>query len=528
MDGTRDERKIFTGNPRWHSITSSPPGSSQCGTEAIVFSPKIASKIPFKVTPYGVHAGNRFTRLMTSLSGKSTRSRYYVYWPSRDNFEACFQITTVRTRVKLVVETTLMKCVSFWLLLATSALFSIFASAQSNEGHWVVTWSAAPVRYRQPPFYRRPTEPFEDVIAKGILDNQTVRVMVRTSIGGSRIRVRLTNLFGDGPLRIGSDHLGLLPENVMEPMEGSIIRGTDRTLLFSGLSSVTIPAGLTMTSDAVDLAVPPFANVSVTMYLPDRSPPLTIQYAPHLAGFVTDHGDFTAESSMPTSGRFQRFGHIPWLSAVEVVAPREAGAVVVLSDETSSIVSDPQWPQRLARRLAANPSTADLAVVVQATGLDSFTNNTQRLSILDRLDRDVLSQSGIQWILLVPFVHKIEYSTRPINPGPTVSPDNIAPIFREIATRTHAKGVRVIGGTITPFSGSIVYSEAGEKIRRAVNGWIRSSNIFDALLDFDLIARDPQHPESLLPKYGGAARRFPSPAIADDIELSVFGKTGTR
>jgi hypothetical protein len=422
-----------------------------------------------------------------------------------------------------------MKCLSFWLLLSASALFGIFAAAQGDDGHWVVTWSAAPVRYRSPQIaYQRNGPPFEDVMAKGVLDNQTVRVMVQASIGGSRVRVRLTNLFGDGPLRIGSAHLGLLPEDVKEPMEGSIIRGTDRTLLFSGASSVTIPAGLTRTSDAVDLVVPPFANVSVTMYLPDRTPPLTMQYAPHLAGFVTDHGDFTAENSMPTSGRFQRFGPIPWLSGVEVVAPRGAGAVVVLSDETTSIVSDPQWSQRLARRLAANPSTTDLAVVVQATGLDSFTNNTQGLSILDRFDRDVLSQSGIQWILLVPFVHEIEYSTRPINPWPTVSPDNIAPIFREITTRAHAKGVRVIGGTITPFSGSIVYSEAGERIRQAVNGWIRSSNIFDALVDFDLIARDPEHPESLLPRCGGAASRYPSPAIADDIELSVFAKAGTR
>jgi hypothetical protein len=384
--------------------------------------------------------------------------------------------------------------------------------SQIEDEHWVVTWTAASAPYTAPPFWQFGNPLQDRVMSTGALQNQTIRMMVHATIGGRKIRIKLSNLFGQTPLRIGAAHVGLFPASLDEPSNGGILEGSDRTLLFNGSPTVTIPAGGTLFSDPADFSVSPAASIGVTLYLPDQTPSATVQSPGVLAAVISGNGDFSNQAEI----RGMRFGTHAWLAAVDVLAPSDGGAVVVVSDD-STVGSQPNWPMRLAARLRSNPATANRSVVIQADSnfRYSFVDVGQGVTALDRLDRDVLSQSGLRWIVLAPFVHELEYHARPTNPFPkTLSVEDIGKAFRQIVEKSHAKGVKVVGCTIPPLGMSY-----GEADRQALNRWIRSSSVFDALIDIDEIMRDPDH--LARPRDAFVPGR-PHPEFADTIDLSLF------
>jgi hypothetical protein len=252
------------------------------------------------------------------------------------------------------------------LLLLCLALFPPHSSAQAGEEHWVVWWTAAPAPYVTA-MIRPPESGLESLRVIGILTNQTIRMLVRTSIGGRQARIRLSNLFGKTPLRIGAAHVALMPLNTDEPHGVSISSGTDRTVLFGGKPTVSIPAGQSIVSDPADLTIPMMASLAVSLYIPESSPVSTVHYAGRLAGVVSTAGDFSDKEVIDGA----RFGTHLWISSLDVLAPPDAAAVVVVSDQ-SSIVSYPAWPGRLAQRMISAPETANNAVVTQADSNGSF------------------------------------------------------------------------------------------------------------------------------------------------------------
>ena len=394
------------------------------------------------------------------------------------------------------------------------SLLAAYSNAQSAAEHWVVTWTAAPGPYIAAML--RPPEPdFVDVRTQGIFNNQTIRMIVRTSIGGRQVRIRLSNIYGKTPLRIGTAHVALFPVDLDEPEGAPIVSGTDHTLLFGGMRSVTIPAGQSVLSDPADLLIPPLASVAVSLYVPETTPAATIHYPGRLAGVVSGAGDFSGQEAIYGA----RFGTHAWVSSVDVLAPPDAGAVVVVSDETSGVVSYPAWPARLAMRMLSNPTTSHVAVVTQAdsSGRFSFVDSGRGVAALERFERDVFGQSGVQWIVLTPYLPEIFYSTRPSNPSKGVSVDDLAKIFGEIVERAHSRGIKVIGCTVMPTS----LPKNGEEPRLAVNRMIRTAGVFDALIDLDKISTDPRHRESLRSAFDAAR-------LADDIDLSLFTPLAPR
>ena len=190
-------------------------------------------------------------------------------------------------------------------------------------------------------------------------------------------------------------------------------------------------------------------------------------------------------------------------------------------------VSQNSFWDRLAVRLGENPQTANTAVVAIGDGRASFTNQSPVPSIVDRLDRDVLTLAGVRWVVLRPFIPEVLSGSLPRNASWKVTPASIEPILQQIVERTHAAGVKIIGGTITPFVESAAYSQEAEASRQSINRRIRATGIFDALIDFDRIVRDPERPETFSPQYRGNSE-WPRPVMADVIDLSIFANANRQ
>ena len=356
------------------------------------------------------------------------------------------------------------------------------------------------------------------------LSNQTVRMVVRTSIGGRRARLKLSNAFGSGPVLVGAAHLA------KRGTGSAIVAGTDRALTFAGKASFTLMPGVVAVSDPVDVDVPALGDLAVSLYLPsDTGPPTTHATGLHTT-YVSTEGDFTAQSEFPVAGTTQQYY---WIASVEVDAPAEAGAIVAFGDSiTDGARSTPDtnnsWPALLAARLGADKSTTGVAVVNEGIGGNRlFTDATglAGVSALARLDRDVLSHPGVKWLMILEGINDI--GTLGSNTTTTpITKDDLIWVLQQVIDRAHAHGIKVIGCTLTPYEGAGYARENGEAIRSAVNEWIRTSGAFDAVVDFDAATRDPNSPKRFKPEFDPGDHLHPNDAgykaMADAVDLSIF------
>jgi lysophospholipase L1-like esterase len=375
--------------------------------------------------------------------------------------------------------------------------------------HWVGTWTAAPA----------PAE-------GGAFANQTLRMNPRVSIGGNRVRVRLSNAYGAGPLTVGAVHIGLRAAGP------AIIPDTNRALAFGGAASATIAAGAVLLSDAVELSVPTLADVAVSIYLPGDVPAsfgITGRYA-RQTNYVSPPGDFSAETAMPV-GRLSDDWH--FLCGVDVLASSEAGAVVALGDSlTDANISTHdafcRWPDQLARRLVARPHARPMAVMNQGLGGNRILHDIRGDSGLRRFDRDVLAQPGITHVIVMLGTNDLR--NRWAKPEEEVTADQMIAGLKQMALRAHARGIKIFGATLTPFENETflvgAWTPAREAVRLAVNAWIRESGAFDAVVDFDAGLRDPEHPARMLPIYDCGDHLHPGDLgynrMGDVIDLSLF------
>jgi lysophospholipase L1-like esterase len=387
--------------------------------------------------------------------------------------------------------------------------------------NWVGSWAAG-VHVASPGFGEVfPSQIFE-------LGGRTLRQIVRLSLGGEQVRIRLANTFGEEPVTIGAARVALRDGD-----EG-IDPASDRQMTFSGLPSITIPAGAVVLSDPGDLAVPDLAELAVSLYFPDPTTSRPVHGFAFQTNYLSGDGDFTAEAALPVEEEM-----LSWLylTGVDVAVAEPAGAIVALGDSiTDGAFSTPdtnhRWPDFLADRLAASGQPM-LGVLNQGIGGNQVLNDAPPEfpffgpSALARFDREVLAMPGISHLIVFEGINDIGLSGMVGDAARRVSPDELIAGLRQLAERAHEHGIVAYGATITPYEGTADYfTPEGEMVRQAVNDWIRTGGAFDAVIDFDAITRDPDHPVRLLPAYDGGDHLHINDAgfqaMADGIDLALF------
>lgn len=407
--------------------------------------------------------------------------------------------------------------------------------------NWVGSWSTAPAGPPLPAGLQQ-------------FNNQTLRLITHTSIGGSSVRIRLSNELGTTPLRIGAAHIAL------RQADGNIVAGTDRPLTFGGFAAITIPVGAPALSDSVELNVPAMSDLAVSIFLPESTPATTIHGSAFQTNYISTPGDFTGTTVLPVQGTLTSW---PFLTGVDVQGHTLSASIVALGDSitdgsVTTIDANHRWPDLLTVRL----QTARLPLAPFGGALrwlfPNLLGNTSMLGVLNkgiggnrmlrdpgeqplfgkatlaRFDRDVLAQPGVEYMIVLIGINDIGHpgtGTIPASEEPTV--DDMIAGYRQLIARAHEKGITVFGGTLTPFEGTVFpgyYSPQKEALRQGVNQWIRSSGEFDAVIDFEAAVRDPVHPTRMLPAFDAGDHLHPNDAgmqaMANAIPLEIFRDNG--
>jgi lysophospholipase L1-like esterase len=361
--------------------------------------------------------------------------------------------------------------------------------------------------------------------------DQTLRLIVHTSIGGNRVRIRLSNEMGSSPLTIGEAHIAIRAGGA------AIATGTDRPLTFSGRTSITIPPGVPVLSDPVELNVPALADLAISVYLPGNVSATTIHGTASQTNYVSLSGNFTGASTLPTDRTILSW---PFLTEVDVDS---GGAAIVtfgnsITDGTRSTPdTNNRWPDWLARRLQTvrDPVlgiNGRLGVVNRGISGNRLVSNPPEGSLagrnaLERFDRDVLATAGVKYMTVMLGINDIGNSPSD-NP---ISADALIAGYRQLIARAHEKGIAIYGATLTPFEGASYYSPQKDVVRQAVNNWIRSNDEFDGVIDFDAVTRDPAHPSRFLPAYDSGDHLHPNDlgyqAMGNAVPLELFRSLAT-
>jgi lysophospholipase L1-like esterase len=401
---------------------------------------------------------------------------------------------------------------TFLLLLALLAVTTSqggIAFADDHASRWVGTWACSPQHADadiSPP--------------SAALADSTLRQIVHVSIGGTKIRVRFSNAFGNSALTIASAHIA-------RAANGKLQSPTDIPLTFHEQASVTIPVGALMYSDPVDFDLPPLSDLVVTIHLASVPESMTVHSGSRATSYFV-HGDAVSVREWPSP---QSANHWYFLNGVDVAVVKSSSSVVVLGDsitdgKNSTTNGNGRWTDELARRLHANKHTASVGVLNEGIGGNQLLHDGLAPNALARLDRDVLAQTGVRWLIVLEGVNDIGTCTNTCNLN-TTAQDMIA-AYEQIILRAHSHGIRVYGATILPFGGSFYASPDAEHTRQSVNRWIRTGGRFDAVIDFDAVTRDPKSPANLSSAADSGDHLHPGDAgykvMGDSIILKLFAK----
>ena len=395
---------------------------------------------------------------------------------------------------------------AFFIVIGFLVLVAGRAEPADVGPHWVGTWGAAP----------QLTEPRNLPPPPGLTSN-TLRQVVRVSIGGKEMRVRFSNAFGNGPMSMAAVRVAV-------SAGGSAIKTeTEKPLTFSGQPSVTIPAGETILSDALDFDLVPLSDVAVTIYFHEMPGAVTGHPGSRTTSFL-EAGDAVSAAELPAAARTP---HWYGLTGMDVLAENSAAAVVTLGDSItdgrgSETDKNNRWPDDLANRLRAGSATRKVAVLNEGIGGNCVLRGGLGPAAAARFDRDALGQASVRWLIVLEGVNDIGGSR---GTNSNVAGDLIA-AYQKFIEQAHAKNIRVFGGTITPFGSSFYDSSSHETARQTVNAWIRNGGKFDAVIDFDAAVRDPQNQSKLLPAADSGDHLHPSvrgyQMMADCVDLKLF------
>jgi lysophospholipase L1-like esterase len=379
-----------------------------------------------------------------------------------------------------------------------------------RDSHWVGTWATAPLAQAPGPTVN--------------VANQTLRQIVHISVGGDRVRVRVSNALGTVPLTIGAAHIAVRDANER------IVAGSGAPLTFSGNPDITIPPGAIALSDAVRLDARPLSDLAIDLYLPGdtsaTTSPLTVHSVALQTNYVSTAGNFTGAVAFPVASTRTSWA---FLTGVDVNTRKEVGAIVMLGDSItdglrSTTDGNRRWPDDLARRIMAQPGHRDMGVLNVGISGNRVLNEGAGPNAQSRCERDVLTQTSATHVIVLEAINDIGFEN--FFPAQAVTAEAIIAGHRQLIERAHARGLTVIGATLTPVEGSGYFAPATEAKRQAVNAFIRTSGAYDAVVDFDLVTRDPAQPTRFLPAFDSGDHLHPSDAgyqaMADAIDLRLF------
>jgi len=377
--------------------------------------------------------------------------------------------------------------------------------------HWVASWAAS----QQIP------EP-QNALPPDDLRDATLRQIFHLSLGGSALRVHLSNAFGTQALRFTSVHVA----RPVSPSTSTIVPGSDRPLTFAGSADVVVPPGAEFVSDPLDFATAPLSDLAVTFYI-DAPPTGETGHPGSRATSYYVHGNQVTAAGMADA---KHIDHWYQVAGIDVLAASAAVAVVALGDSITdghgaTTNSNDRWTDVLASRLQGSPSARSIGVVNEGIGGNHL--------LTDGLGPNVLAPAGVRWVIVFEGVNdlgglSLRGELPPADHAAFVQ--RIVGAYQQVIARAHAHGLLVYGATITPYVGSGYYhpTPPNEADRQAVNQWIREAGHFDAVIDFDAVVRDPAHPEQLQPAYDSGDHLHPSPAgykaMGEAVPLALFLK----
>lgn len=384
-------------------------------------------------------------------------------------------------------------------------------SVKAETQRWVGAWSSAQL-----------APDAKNSLAPEDYPNATLRQVVRVSIGGDTLRVKLSNLFGTQPLTIDAARIAVSAA----PATARIDPTTDRPLTFSASARVTIPAGGETWSDPVKLKVAPLAHLAISLHYPAAPSVQTGHPGSRATSYILP-GDHTAATDLPGAKTADRWFQIAGVD----VASRKASAIVAFGDSiTDGYGVQPntnlRWTDGLIERLKGK----NIAVLNLGIGGNRVLADGLGPSGVSRFDRDVLSQSGVTHFIILEGVNDLGVLNRDQSKDASTNAgmaQDLISAYASMVAKARAKGIKAIGATILPYSGSGYYHPPAEAeaARQTVNAWIRAPGNFDAVIDWDAALRDPARPTHLLPAYdndGLHPNMAGYKAMADAIPLSLF------
>jgi lysophospholipase L1-like esterase len=392
--------------------------------------------------------------------------------------------------------------------------------AGAPQNTWIATWAASP--------QAADPDPDEPLLR---IEDQTVRERVRVSIGGPQICIRLSNEYGSTPLLIGSATIAATNDAT------SVRPGSIQTITFGGSHSVSIPAGAPILSDPVALPVSAGAEITISLYFPKRVATPTLHALALKHTVVSQRGDYTHAEKVE-AGALSASSIL--VSTVLVPARPSQRLVVAFGDSVtdgdgSTMDADRNWPGDLVRRLGKTAEASKIAVVNEGIAGNRLLSDGFGINALARFDRDILALPGVTHIVLLEGLNDLCFPGAKLNgqyladPADVRTPQDVIDAYRQLISRAHAHGIKLIAATIGPFEGVVIpgySSESKEAARQTVNQWIRTSGSFDAVIDFDAVLRDPDHPARLLPRLASPDHLHPNDAgyeaMADAIDLTLF------
>ncbi|MBW4028682.1 MAG: SGNH/GDSL hydrolase family protein [Acidobacteria bacterium] len=347
-------------------------------------------------------------------------------------------------------------------------------------------------------------------------------MIVHTSIPGKKIRIELSNTFDQGVVSVGDAHVAL------RTSQSSIATDSDRQITFSGVRNVDLRPGQVIVSDPVDLDIKPMADVAVSLFIVNTQGTPT-NHTPGLHTAYVSPGDTTAAVSMPSPTTTTSY---VWLRSVDVVAPPDSFAISCLGDSITdgfrtTVDADMSWPAVLSKRLSERRQGARIAVLNAGISGNQVLRDGAGVSALARFDRDVVSEPGVRWVVLLEGINDINIHGQITGPGALTAEDIIGG-YKQLIARAHMDKLKIMGATLTAEDGVWLAGATGEATRQKVNQWIRSSGAFDAVVDFDAVLRDPADPKHLRAEFDSGDHIHPNDAgdvaMANAIELRNFTK----
>jgi lysophospholipase L1-like esterase len=405
------------------------------------------------------------------------------------------------------------------------AVFVAFVAAGCSHGpvttstppavssRWFATWTSSQLAGA--------ARPAADSLVdrRPVYANRTVREIVRVSIGGDHVRLRLSNEYGDRPLVIGSAHIAVRDTG------SAIVASSDHPVTFGGRAGIIIRPGAIVVSDPVSFSLPALSDLAVSLHIADSTRATTVHALGLQTNYISRSGDFSSSQSLPTDTTVAMF---LFLSSVEVTNSAATGVIATIGNSItdgaqSTRNSNSRWPNILAQRLLAStePVKGIANAGISGNRVLSFGAGP---SALARFDRDVLMVPGVTHVIVLEGINDIGSSV--VN---KISADDIIYGLHQLADRAHDRGLVVFGATLTPAGPRPSFTPELEAKRQAVNAFIRSSGVFDGVIDFDAVTRDPSDPTRFLPAYDSGDHLHPGDAgykaMGNAIDLTLFRRT---